>query len=120
VVGVFNGEDAEDSEKALEHGEAYQAEKRNTAGEPAEEPGRAMATTLRPRALREGPDQECGVAAAAGTPGFPLPGDADRTARRRSGPQGRYGWPKTNAWPLTLRLRRIAVRSAPPVKPVVT
>ena len=47
-------------------------------------------------------------------------GDADRTARRRSGPQGCYGWPKTNAWPLTLRLRRIAVRSAPPVKPVVT
>jgi hypothetical protein len=28
AVGDLNGEDAEDSEKAREHGEAYQAEKR--------------------------------------------------------------------------------------------
>ena len=46
--------------------------------------------------------------------------DPGRGGRPRPSSSGRYGWPKTNGSPLTLRLRRIAVRSVPPVKPVVT
>ena len=48
--------------------------------------------------------------------------DTGRRSAELEGPRTRvaYGWPKTKGSPLTLRLRRIAVRSVPPVKPVVT
>ena len=69
---------------------------------------------LRPRDRRRGQPQPARLRGDPHSVEDPGRGGRPRPSSRV------YGWPKTNGVPLTLSARRIAVRSVPPVKPVVT